>query len=65
MGSSDLKKLTNMELTSAEELKDASSPIQVITQKDINNSGVKILAEALRLAPNLQIVHVNFRAMDN
>ena len=69
MGSPDLKKrsleeLMNMEVTSAskrpEKLKDAASGTQVITQKDIRNSGEKTLAEALRLAPNLQVAYVNF-----
>ncbi len=54
-----LEELFNVEVISVskhpEKLKEAASAIQVITQKDIINSGAKTLAEALRLAPNLQV----------
>ena len=43
----------------SEKLTEAASAIQVITQKDILNSGAKTVAEALRLAPNLQVAQVN------
>ena len=64
----DLKKLTleelmDVEVTSvskrSEKLREAASAIQIITQKDIHNSGVKTLPEALRLANNLQVAQVN------
>ena len=42
-----------------EKLNDAPSAIQVITRKDIRNSGAKTLPEALRLANNLQVAQVN------
>lgn len=58
-----LEELLNIEVTSVskhpEKLKQAASAIQVITQKDISNSGAKTLPEALRLAPNLQVAQVN------
>lgn len=37
----------------------AASAIQVISQEDIHRSGATSLAEALRLAPNLQVAQVN------
>src|SRR5690606_26183093 len=37
----------------------AASAIQVITSKDIHDSGAKTLPEALRLAANLQVAQVN------
>lgn len=59
----DLEDLMNIEVTSVskrpERLNEVASAIQVITQKDIRNSGAKTLAEALRLAPNLQVAQVN------
>jgi len=58
-----LEQLMNIEITSvskhAEELEDAASAVQVITQEDIRNSGAKTLPEALRLAANLQVAQVN------
>lgn len=58
-----LEELMDVEVTSVskhvELLKEVASAIQVITQNDIRNSGVKTLAEALRLAPNLQVAQVN------
>ncbi len=42
-----------------EKLTEVASAIQVITQNDIRNSGAKTIAEALRLAPNLQVAQVN------
>ena len=64
----DLKKLSleelmNIEVMSvskrSEKLTEVASAIQVITQNDIRNSGAKTVAEALRLAPNLQVAQVN------
>jgi iron complex outermembrane receptor protein len=58
-----LEELMNIEIISVskhpEKLKYAASAIQVITQNDIRNSGAKTLAEALRLAPNLQVAQAN------
>ncbi|MEO8404877.1 MAG: TonB-dependent receptor [Chitinophagaceae bacterium] len=58
-----LEELMNIQVTSvsrrSEKLNEAASAIQVITQKDIHNSGAKTVAEALRLAPNLQVAQVN------
>jgi iron complex outermembrane recepter protein len=42
-----------------ENLEEAASAIQVITQEDIRNSGAKTLPEALRLAANLMVAEVN------
>lgn len=53
----------NIEVTSVsrrpEDIREVASAIQVITQQDIRNSGVKTLPEALRLASNLQVGQVN------
>jgi iron complex outermembrane receptor protein len=58
-----LEQLMNIEVTSVskhpENLEEAASAIQVITQQDIRNSGAKTLPEALRLAANLQVAQVN------
>lgn len=63
-----LKKLTLEELMDIEvmsvskrpeRLTEVPSAIQVITQKDIRHSGAKTLAEALRLASNLQAAQTN------
>ncbi|MEJ6979075.1 TonB-dependent receptor [Pedobacter sp. P351] len=58
-----LEELLNTEVTSvskrAEKLTEVASAIQVITQSDIHNSGVKTLPEALRLASNLHVAQVN------
>lgn len=58
-----LEELMNIEVVSVskrrEKLAEVASAIQVITQKDIRNSGAKTVAEALRLAPNLQVAQVN------
>ena len=64
----DLKKLSiedlmDLEVTSvskhAERLADAPSSIFVITADVIRRSGVTSLAEALRLAPNLQVARID------
>jgi iron complex outermembrane receptor protein len=56
----DLKALMNLEVTSVsrrpERLSDAAASIFVITAEDIRRSGAVSLPEALRLAPNLDVV---------
>ncbi|MDP2384897.1 MAG: Plug domain-containing protein [Bacteroidota bacterium] len=58
-----LEELMNIEVTSVskrpEKLNEAASAIQVITGDDIKRSGVKTVAEALKLASNLQVAQVN------
>jgi iron complex outermembrane receptor protein len=58
-----LEQLANIEVTSvskkAQPLADAPSSIFVITADDIRRSGASSLAEALRLAPNLQVAQVS------
>ena len=58
-----LEQLMNVEVTSVsrrpEQLSRTASAIQVITGEDIRRSGASSLAEALRLAPNLQVAQVN------
>src|SRR5882762_17245 len=60
-----IEQLMNLEVTSVskrpERLAQTASAIQVITQDDIRRSGASSLAEALRLAPNLQVAQVNSR----
>jgi len=59
----DLKALMNLEITSvsrrAEPLSGAAASIFVITGDEIRRSGATNLPEALRLAPNLDVVQVN------
>ncbi len=68
IAASDLKKLSidqlmNLEVTSvskfSERLAEAPSAIFVITSDVIRRSGVTSLAEALRLAPNLQVARID------
>ncbi len=58
-----LEELGNIIVTSvsrkAEPLSDAAASIYVITRDDIRRSGATSLAEALRLAPNLEVAQVN------
>jgi iron complex outermembrane receptor protein len=58
-----LEELMNIEVTSVskrpEKLVGTASAIQVITQEDIRHSGATTVAEALRLATNLQVAQVN------
>jgi len=58
-----IEELMNIEVSSvskhAEKLIQAASAVQVITQSDIRNAGVKTVPEALRLASNLQVAQVN------
>jgi iron complex outermembrane receptor protein len=60
-----IEELANLEVTSvsrrAERLADAPASLYVITGEDIRRSGVTSLAEALRLAPNLQVARVDAR----
>jgi iron complex outermembrane receptor protein len=60
-----LEELANLEITSvsrrAERLADAPASIYVITAEDIRRSGSTSLAEALRLAPNLQVARIDSR----
>jgi iron complex outermembrane receptor protein len=58
-----LEQLMNIEVTSVsrhpERLSATASAIQVITGEEIRRSGASSVAEALRLAPNLQVAQVN------
>lgn len=58
-----VEELMNVEVTSVsrrpEKLAEVASAIQVITQEEIRRSGATTLAEALRLATNLQVAQVN------
>ena len=58
-----VEELMDIEVTSVskrpEKLSETASAIQVITQDDIRRSGATTLAEALRLAPNLQVAQKN------
>lgn len=58
-----IEDLINVEVTlvsrTPEKLSEAASAIQVITDEDIRRSGATNVAEALRLAPNLQVAQLN------
>jgi iron complex outermembrane recepter protein len=58
-----LEELMNIEVTSVGRgpapLSETAAAVQVITGEDIRRSGATTLAEALRLAPNLQVAQVN------
>ena len=58
-----IEELSNIEITSVskrdEKLSDAPTSVFVITSEDIRRSGATSLAEALRLAPNLQVAQVS------
>src|SRR6059036_3813736 len=60
-----IEQLMNLQVTSVskrpEQLSQAPSAIQVITQEDIRRSGASSLPEALRLASNLQVAQVDSR----
>src|SRR5437764_653458 len=60
-----IEQLMGVEVTSVskrpERLSQTASAIQVITQEDIRRSGASSLAEALRLATNLQVAQVDSR----
>src|SRR3989449_4371075 len=57
-----IEQLMNLQVTSVskrpERLSQTASAIQVITQEDIRRSGASSLAEALRLAANLQVAQI-------
>jgi iron complex outermembrane receptor protein len=63
LGNLSLDELSNLEVTSvsktAEVLRSAPATIYVITHDDIVRSGVTSIAEALRLAPNLQMTQLS------
>jgi iron complex outermembrane receptor protein len=58
-----VQELMNVEVTlpsrTPEKLTEAASAIQVITNEDIRRSGATNVAEALRLAPNLQVAQLS------
>src|SRR5881396_2635459 len=60
-----IEQLMNLQVTSVskrpEPLSQTASAIQVITPEDIRRSGASSLAEALRLATNLQVAQVDSR----
>src|SRR2546425_727732 len=60
-----IEQLMNLQVTSVskrpERLSQTASAIQVITQEEIRRSGASSLAEALRLATNLQVAQVDSR----
>ncbi|PYO99243.1 MAG: hypothetical protein DMD60_02125 [Gemmatimonadetes bacterium] len=60
-----IEQLMNLQVTSVskrpERLSQTASAIQVITQEDIRRAGASSLAEALRLASNLQVAQVDSR----
>jgi iron complex outermembrane receptor protein len=60
-----IEQLMNLQVTSVskrpERLSRTASAIQVITQEDIRRAGASSLAEALRLASNLQVAQVDSR----
>src|ERR1041384_8031241 len=63
------EELLHVEVTTvakrAERLVDSPSAVQVITSDDIHRSGVSSLAEALRLAPNLEVAQVDSRSEEH
>lgn len=63
LASLDLAALMQLEITSvsrrSERLSDAASSVYVITADEIRRSGATNLPEVLRLAPNLDVVHIN------
>jgi iron complex outermembrane receptor protein len=65
LGDLSLEELSEVEITSvskrAEPLSQAPGAVYVITSDDIRRSGAASLAEALRLAPNLEVARVDSR----
>jgi iron complex outermembrane receptor protein len=63
LGDLSIEQLSQVEITSvskrAEPLSQAPAAVYVITSDDIRRSGATSLAEALRLAPNLEVARVN------
>jgi iron complex outermembrane receptor protein len=66
LGDLSLEQLSQVEITSvskrAEPLSRAPAAVYVITSDDIRRSGATSLAEALRLAPNLEVARVSSQA---
>ena len=58
-----LQELQQVELTSVsrreESIFDAASAVYVLTNEDIRRSGVKTIAEALRMVPGLNVARIN------
>ncbi len=58
-----LGELLSMEVMSVskrpQKLKDAAAAVHVITREDIERSGVTSIAEALRLAPGIEVARIN------
>jgi iron complex outermembrane receptor protein len=63
LGDLSLEELSQVEITSVskrvEPLSQAPAAVYVITSDDIDRSGATSLADALRLAPNLEVARVN------
>ena len=63
LGELSIEELSQIEVTSAsrrpEPLSEVTSAIYVITSDDIRRSGAATLAEALRLAPNLEVARIS------
>ncbi|HEY6894756.1 MAG TPA: TonB-dependent receptor plug domain-containing protein [Rhodanobacteraceae bacterium] len=63
LGDLSIEELSEIEVTSVsrrpEPIRDAPAAIYVISGEDIRRSGAVTLAEALRLAPNLEVARVN------
>lgn len=63
MAELSIEELANIQITSVsrrpEPLAEAAASVFVITSDDLRRAGVSTLAEALRLAPNLQVAQVN------
>jgi len=58
-----LEDLVNVEVTSvakqAQPLQQAAAAVFVITQEDIRRSGVRTIPEALRMAPGIEVAHID------
>src|SRR6185312_12162667 len=63
LGDLSIEELSQIEVLSVsrrpESIREAPAAIYVITGEDIRRSGAVTLAEALRLAPNLEVARVN------
>src|SRR5689334_15537517 len=63
VGELSIEELSEIEVTSVsrrpEPIRDAPAAVYVISGEDIRRSGAATLAEALRLAPNLEVARVN------
>ena len=58
-----IEDLLNIEVTSvskkAQKVSEAAAAIFVITQEDIRRSGVTSIPEALRMAPGIEVAHID------